>query len=991
MSNNRRRRPLASEREATFAIGFIISILVATSGVVYLLTRTLFRSLNEHLETSGDILAPKRIKSAFSAVMEQLPEFTQGAITVAAIAFLLLPFFVVGALVDPSFDKLPTMWNMSGEVRSVIMFTIFFGGGGIIALIAAGISYKVYQASDEYQPPVTDDPTHYETIFRKGDTPLFNAEHQYTAYTIRVPRGMEWNAERITRFIEQLVYSFAPLLFRIVADEKSIVWEVVDLHGREPQYIMNAIHVIYPEAHITHKKAHDLEPITSELHRLTLVYKSANTFVHPFRRASDVTDFDPLTTLISAMNSLQTGERVSLNLFVIDSHQGAYKEGQNLITTSTILSTDYLSAKGWRTIAALKASGLDRVEKYVARDQRVVEDKLRDVLYQAMFMIQVDSPTVERVIELADTVDSQTFGFAHVPYNSLQWYSGVKQPDGSRTPPNILDLIRDLDPESNPLAGSAIKRIFLYAESNRYQWARWKTRLILTSQEMALFWHLPHDVFSATRIRWLSSRTVPPPPAVISEHRRKLLLGYGTQGGKIYPVRLPQKDREGHLRILGKTGGGKSTFLFDLIRQDIFYKRGVVVIDPHGSLVELVLRYGIWAPQRRKVVVYDLADRHNPPPLNPLRGGLNYVQVGQIVQSIEQLYPTTGKYPRLSHYLRTALLTLNSDPEATVRDIVRLFTDGEYRAKLVARLDADDLIETWEEYEAMKATEKRAITEPIRSRISPFYTNPLLAPMMCHPDGMPLDEHIKAGNIVLISLKMDDSQVPEAERNLIGSLLLSRLQVSGMQRAPGSEPYYVYIDEIQRFVTSSLDNMFSEARKFGLSLTVAHQYIDQLPDKTQSALIGNAGATILFASSPDDAKVFLPHIRAQFDVDDVVGLDQFTAIARMQHNGTTQPPFTLLTPIPPGLSEEEIAQHPVFAQRRDLVPEDGMIEHYPFTWEQQLYKEEGLEDPIPSEIWVREHSRQTYTPKTMSEVKTWIKSRYGRAVKVDDQGVFFDE
>lgn len=991
MSNNHRRRPLASEREATFAIGFIISILVATSGVVYLLTRTLFRLLHEHLETSGDILAPKRIKSAFDAVMEQLPEFTRGAIILGICAFVLIPVFGILAFLDPSMDRLPRIHSMSGEVRGFLAFTTFFGLGGIISFLAAGVSYKFYQASDEYQPPVTDDPTHYETIFRKGDTPLFNAEHQYTAYTIRVPRGMEWNAERITRFIEQLIYSFAPLLFRIVADEKSIVWEVVDLHGREPQYITNAIHVMYPEAYITHKKAHDLEPITSDLHRLTLVYKSANSFVHPFRRARDVTDFDPLTTLISAMNSLQTGERVSLNLFVVGSHLGAYKEGQELITESVILPTDVMTFNGWRRIAALKATGFDRVEKYVARDQRVVEDKLRDVLYQAMFMIQVDSPTVERVIELADTVDSQTFGFAHVPYNSLQWYSGVKQPDGSRTPPNVLDLMWDLTPESTPLAGSAIERIFMYAESNRHQWKRWATRLILTSQEMALFWHLPHDAFSATRIRWLSSRTVPPPPSVISERHKALLLGYGTQGGKVFPVRLPEKDREGHLRILGKTGVGKSTLLFDLIRQDIVFKRGVVVIDPHGSLVELVLRHGIWAPQRRKVVVYDLADRDNPPPLNPLRGGLNYVQVGQIVQSIEQLYPATGKYPRLSHYLRTALLTLNADPEATVRDIVRLFTNSEYRAKLVSRLDADDLIETWEEYEEMKATEKRTITEPIRTRISPYYTNPHLAPMMCHPDGMPLDEHIKAGNIVLISLKMDDRQVPEAERNLIGSLLLSRLQVSGMQRELGSEPYYVYIDEIQRFVTSSLDSMFSEARKFGLSLTVAHQYLDQLPDKTQSSLIGNVGATILFASSPDDAKVFLPHIRAQFDVDDVVGLDQFTTITRMQHNGTTQQPFTLLTPIPPGLSDEEINRHPVFTQRRELVQEDPIFKSYSGLWEYCLHHEEKEEVYISIDQWIRRYSRTTYTPKTMAAVKTWIKSRYGRAVKVDDQGVFFDE
>lgn len=978
MSNNRRRRPLASEREATFAIGFIISILVALSGVIFLISRTAYRSLNEDEPSARDILAPKRIKSSLAALLEHIPETVQGGLFVALISGFCVVVF--------------GLWSLDRNVDEGV--GILFGLSLLIfpsSLVFAGIEYKRYCASPNYTPPVLDHPTHYKTIFRHGDTPLYNEEHVYTAYTIRVPRGMEWNAERITRFIEQLIYSFAPIFFRIVADEKSIVWEVVDLHGREPQYITNAIHVIYPEAHITHRKAPDTEPATSEFYRLTLAYCSSRSFVHPFRMASSVTDYDPLTTLVSAMNSLQSGERVSLNLFVAGPHLGAYKEGQELITTSTILPTDYLSVKGWNTIAALKASGLDRVNRYESRDQRVVEDKLRDVLYQALFMIQVESPDIDRVIELADTMDNQTFGLAYVPYNSLQWYKGIKQPDGSRTPPDILDLIRHITPDGDPLFGSALKSIWLLAESNMFQRARWATRLILTSQEMALFWHLPHEAFNATRIRWLSSRTVPPPPAVISEDHKMLLLGYGTQGGKIFPVRLPQKDREGHLRILGKTGGGKSTFLFDLIRQDILYSRGVVVIDPHGSLVELVLRHGIWARMRRKVVVYDLADRHNPPPLNPLRGGLNYVQVGQIVQSIEQLYPATGKYPRLSHYLRTALLTLNADPEATVRDIVRLFTDSEYRAKLVSRLDADDLIETWEEYEAMKATEKRTITEPIRTRISPFYTNPHLAPMMCHPDGMPLDEHIKAGNIVLISLKMDDRQVPEAERNLIGSLLLSRLQVSGMQRAPSSEPYYVYIDEIQRFVTSSLDNMFSEARKFGLSLTVAHQYLDQLPDKTQSSLIGNVGATILFASSPDDAKVFLPHIRAQFDVDDVVGLDQFTTITRMQHNGTTQPPFTLLTPIPPGLSDEEIARHPVFAQRRELVPENDMTQHYIPVWEHQLYKEEGIEENIPPEIWVREHSRQTYTPKTMSEVKTWIKSRYGRAVKVDDQGVFFDE
>lgn len=961
--SKRRRKYAPSEREAEFALGVIGRIIIAAFGALLALV-----ALSNYLSRKRDVddlLEPRKKQSDLTFAFSRLPKTTEYFIG----AFLILLPFGIGVVY---YNPLITP-GILNHVFSVIFLAT------VICPIAALISYWLFKVQNPRFRLVTQEPKRYTTLFRDGEDVYYDKENlqQFTTYTIRVPRGMEWNAERSTRFVEQLIHSFAPLVFRIYADDRAIVWQVVDLLARESEPIENAIRISYPEADVHIGLPQDILEKTDSFYRLTLLYRAPNEFIFPLKHASDVKDFDPLTTVISALDGLQAGERISYTLFVAGASPNAHEKGQRLVSRSTITPFDYFSGQGLQWIATAKSLNLDTVPRYVPEDQTIAEDKLKYPLYQALFMLQVDSPIKERLLPLAQNIDSQLYGFARPPYNGFLWYTGIKE-DDERVPPDPEILIQHVRVTWTSYA-SALYRIIELSEDIKARDVRQATKLILGGRELGLLWHLPDENFVASRIHWLSSRTVPPPTAVIHQDSNySVQLGHGTQGGRLYPIHLPMKDREKHVRIIGKTGVGKSSLMYDLIMQDIRTGFGVAVIDPHGSLVQSILETKLTDEQRERIVLLDLSDKVTPPPLNPLRGGLGQVRVGQIVESIERIYPETKRLARTSRLLRAALLTLNADPQATLKDVLRLFTETEYRERLISTLTDPELREEWEQFEQMTPSQRRDAIEPLRSRMSPFYSNPDLTDMMCHPDSLDFRSLIQEGKIILISLKMDEERVPETERDLIGSLLLSRLQMSGMY-APDSYPYFVYIDEVQRFVTSSLEYMFSEARKFGLSLTVAHQFLEQLPDTTQSAIIGNAGASIIFGCSPKDAQTFQPFTRPYFEVDDLVNLDQFMAVVKMQCDGVSQPAFTLLTPLPQVEYREDIEQIPMFRRRVELDP--ALLDGQAFRSHKVRARDAGQ---------VRETSRKLYTPKRREEVHAWLRERYGKTIKLDDQTQFFD-
>jgi hypothetical protein len=427
-----------------------------------------------------------------------------------------------------------------------------------------------------------------------------------------------------------------------------------------------------------------------------------------------------------------------------------------------------------------------------------------------------------------------------------------------------------------------------------------------------------------------------------------LLLGEAQVNGKRIKVRQPHADRITHMNITGKTRSGKSTFMHYSIHQDIAAGQGVAVIDPHGTLIQRILESSIPKERENDVVVLDLADQNFPPPLNPLVGHHNENGLLSVISIVERLFEGSDQLAQYGSYFRAAIGALEAEPHPTMRDIARVFMDHTYRGWLLSQIDNSEVVDTWEfQYNSSSAGNQRQIAQPVMTRVRSFYGNRRLYPILCHPQHIDFRKLIRERKIILISLPSDQLGIPELERNLVGALLVSRLQMSGMRREMHEaqpDPFFIYIDEVQNFITTSLPTMFSEAAKFGLALTVANQYLDQLGEETLNAVLGNVGTSVIFRASPRDGGLLAPHVRPEFTKDDLLNLDRFKAVVKMQTNGQTRPPFTLFPyePLP----------RPSDARKRA--------------------------------DYLRELSRQNYTPMSMEQVKAWLHDKYNPKSPVND-------
>jgi hypothetical protein len=417
-----------------------------------------------------------------------------------------------------------------------------------------------------------------------------------------------------------------------------------------------------------------------------------------------------------------------------------------------------------------------------------------------------------------------------------------------------------------------------------------------------------------------------------------LHLGSGIKDGVRVPVTLLDSDRVTHLNIIGRTGTGKSTLMHHLIHQDIARGGGVAVIDPHGSLIRDVLRLSIPPEREEDVVLIDLANSEYPPPLNPLRATRTYAATARVMSVIERLFQGFDGAPRMVNYLRSALLLLQADPDATMRDLSRVFLDDTYREDLLERIDNPELEDFWDmQYNQTSPQMRAQIAEPVLARVRPFFANPYLYPMLCHPDAFDFKRLIDEQRIILISLDVSEEILHRQERDLLGSLLVTQLQIAAMRERQGSH-VFLYIDEVQRFVTTSLSDVLSEARKYDVVLTTANQYLGQLTGKTLEAVMGNVGTTIVFACSPEDASALGQYMKPEFAANKLVTLDRFAAAVKLQVAGQTQPAFSLLTDPPP-----------------------------PYPDDSQAREER-----------IRAKTREQHTPKHRDTVMSWLKTRYPR-------------
>ena len=360
---------------------------------------------------------------------------------------------------------------------------------------------------------------------------------------------------------------------------------------------------------------------------------------------------------------------------------------------------------------------------------------------------------------------------------------------------------------------------------------------------------------------------------------------------------IKRVDRRRHVYIIGKSGVGKSKLQELMIRQDIAYGHGVCIIDPHGELIEEILNF---IPEERieDVCIIDPGDVEYPSSFNPL-SKIDPTFKHQLTQGLIEVLRkqfASNWSPRLEHVFRFTVLALLDYPHATMRGMISMLTDRNYRQKVVEYIQ-DDMVKRFWAIEFADWSEKfdtDAII-PLVNKLGQFLSDPMLRNIFGQKENkVDIEKLMNEQKILLINLSK--GKIGEENSSFFGSMFLTKIKQAGMARAKLDTKdridSYLYIDEFQNIVTDTFENILSEARKYGINLVMAHQYVAQLQPKTLQAVLGNVGSLVVFRVGGDDATKIKPEFAPVFDVKDMINLGVGEFYIKMNIDGESYDPFS---------------------------------------------------------------------------------------------------
>jgi len=363
---------------------------------------------------------------------------------------------------------------------------------------------------------------------------------------------------------------------------------------------------------------------------------------------------------------------------------------------------------------------------------------------------------------------------------------------------------------------------------------------------------------------------------------------------------IKRKDRRRHLYIMGKTGVGKSKLLELMLRQDVFYGHGLCLMDPHGDVIDTVLAS---VPEHRikDVVLIDPADVNWPVSFNPLQNispDLKH-QVTQGLIEVMKMQFGAGWTPRLEHVFRFTVLALLDYKESTMRGMILMLTDRNYRQKVVEFIE-DEMVKRFWAVEFADWSEKfdtEAII-PLVNKLGQFLSNPLLRYIFGQKENkIDIEEIMNSNKILLINLSK--GRLGEENSSFFGSMFVTKIYQAGMARANMPEEkrtdFYLYVDEFYNVVTNTFVNILTEARKYGLSLIIAHQYQAQLTPNILSTVLGNVGSLIFFRVGGDDSVALEKELNPIFRAKDLLNLGMQEFYIKMIIDGESYDPFSAET------------------------------------------------------------------------------------------------
>ena len=404
--------------------------------------------------------------------------------------------------------------------------------------------------------------------------------------------------------------------------------------------------------------------------------------------------------------------------------------------------------------------------------------------------------------------------------------------------------------------------------------------------------------------------------------------------GKRVPFGIKSKDRLKHVYIIGKTGMGKSTILENMAIQDIQNGNGLTFLDPHGGTAEKLLSY---VPEERikDVLYFAPFDLEHPVSFNIMEDiGMDkrHLVVSGLMSAFKKLFGEESFSDRMQYILQNTILALLEYPDATMLGINRMLVDKIYRNKVIANV-TDPSVKTYWTKEYAGYTERFAAEAipAIQNKIGQFTSNPLVRNIIGQAkSSFDLRDMMDSKKIMIVNLSK--GRVGEDNANLLGSMLITKIYLAAMSRADKSgvalsklPNFYLYVDEFQSFANESFADILSEARKYKLNLTLAHQYIEQMDEEVRDAVFGNVGTTIAFRVGAYDADILEKEFAPVFLAEDLVNLGVFQIYLKLMIDGIGSQPFsasTLPPIVPPAASYvDEIIDNSrkVFAKPKSVV------------------------------------------------------------------------
>jgi hypothetical protein len=728
---------------------------------------------------------------------------------------------------------------------------------------------------------------------------------KYTVLRIDVPRNNDKAPLAAEQMLASLhgIYSESSksqyrLSFEIIAKDKYIqfyVYTPVQLRD----FVEGQIYAQYPTVEISEVEDYTKSFNPENVNFADCELEMTKPDVYPIKLFSDF-EVDPLSGITSVMSNLSNNEQVWLQVVIKPVGDEWQDKGNSIISAI-------------RSGESVTASSLPEVII------RVITRFFKELMSQA---IRPERGEVElwvegkegKEVKLPGTVEEALKGIEY-KIMKLGYETKIRIQTLASDPitaklkcQNIAATFKQYN--TTNLNGFKINDVKI---NNKNAWREFADRelgenvSILNISEIASIFHLPHETVTTPSIVWSGSKKGEPPsnlPMNDNTPAEELtVLGETNFRNSFKLFGIKKDDRRRHIYIVGKSGTGKSTLIENMALDDMTEGRGLIVVDPHGELADKILAC---IPDERvnDVIVFDPADRAYPIAFNLLESvedDFKGMVASGFVGIFKKIFGDSWG-PRLEHILRNTVLALLDFPESTMLDIPKMLTDSRFRDRVVEKVKDPVIKDFWvNEFASYDARFRTEAVSPILNKVGQFLATSTIRNIVGQPHTkINIREIMDQQKIMIVNLSR--GKIGEDNSALLGAMVITKIQLAAMSRADVTidkrPDCYLYVDEFQNFATDSFAVILSEARKYNLCLTIANQYIEQMPEEVRSAVFGNAGSIISFRVGGTDAQFLVKEFEPVFEANDLVNLDKYQIYIKLLINGISSPAFSART-LPP--------------------------------------------------------------------------------------------